>query len=235
MKIGICDDIIEYVNAIKTYVEYYFKLNNMKCEIFTYSCGEDLKNSNITFDILFIDVELPDINGIELAKSILSSEPETIVIVVTNYRKYLDAAMDLNVLRFVDKPITQNRINDVLIRAIDEIKNGTIVIKTKNNKISKIKKSDIIYVEVMRKTTTFYTTNGVIKSTEPISKFKELLNSPDFATPHNSFLVNLNYVLSYEREKVTIDYGTNPPVISIATRKQPLFRKQFIDFLGDKQ
>ncbi len=232
MKIGICDDISEYTDTIKVYVKHYFKMNNLSCEIHSYSNGIDLINSEQTFDILFLDIELPDTNGLDIAKKILSKDSNTIIVIVTNFRKYLDAAMDLNVLRFIDKPITQERINSVLSRAIEELNNGIITIHTKSNELKRIKKSDIVYVEVLRKTTTFYTTLGIFESNNTISKYKELLNSSYFAIPHNSYIVNLNFVLSYKRDKIEIDYK-NTPIISVATRKQPEFRQKFINFIGE--
>ncbi len=231
MKIGICDDILECLDEIKTYVEHYF--SNEICEIFTYSNGNNLLNSNIEFDILFLDIELQDTTGIEVAKQVLANNPATIIVIVTNYRKYLDDAMDMNVLRFVDKPATQERINEVLNRAVSELNSGTITVRSKSGKIVKNKKSDIVYIEVWKRTTTFYTVSGVVETTEPITKFKELLDSPQFAIPHNSYIVNLNYVLSYERDKVEVNFGDKPHIISIATRKQTMFRKKFIDFLGE--
>ncbi len=235
MKIGICDDILEYCNSIENYVKDYFKMSNAKYEVYKFTSGNDLLNSNMNFDILFLDIELNDINGIDIAEKVLESNPTTIIIVVTNYRKYLDAAMDINALRFIDKPITQERITASLKKAISEINNSSITVHSKTNEIIKIKKSDIVYVEVMRKTTTFYTKNGIVKCNEPITTFRNMLNSSYFAIPHNSYIVNLNYVLSYKRDKVLMDYGDIPHTISIATRKQPEFKQKFMSFIGESR
>ncbi len=235
MKIGICDDIFEYCSSIKSYVDYYFKMNNTKYEVYTFANGNDLINSNIIFDVLFLDIELEDINGIDVAERVLNCNPNTVIIIVTNYRKYLDAAMDLNALRFIDKPVTQDRITSALEKAVLEINNGSITIHTKTNEIKKIKKCDIIYVEVVRKTTTFYTKNGSIECNEPITKFRDILNSSYFAVPHNSYIVNLNYVLSYKRDKLQMDFGEVPHTISIATRKQPEFKQKFMSFIGENR
>ncbi len=235
MKIGICDDILEYCNSIENYVEDYFKMSNAKYEVYKFTSGNDLLNSNMNFDILFLDIELDDINGIKVAEKVLENNLNTIIIIVTNYRKYLDAAMDLNALRFIDKPVTQERVVASLEKAISEINNGSITIHTKTNEIKKIKKSDIVYVEVVRKTTTFYTKNGIFECNEPITTFRDILNSSYFAIPHNSYIVNLNYVLSYKRDKLQMDYGEVPHTISIATRKQPVFKQRFMSFIGESR
>lgn len=232
MQIAICDDNLECRNSVYTYIKYYSEINNLDTAIFAFEEGGSLLRSKTKFDILFLDIELGDVNGIAVAKQILKSSPNTIVIIITNYRKYLDAAMDVNVLRFIDKPITQERIIAALEKAIDEINHSHIVIHTKENTLKKIKKSGIIYVEVLRKTTTFYTTNGVIQCKEPISHFRELLNCTFFAVPHNSYIVNLNYISLFRRDSIELTSEFFPVVkISIAPRKQAKFRKQFMSFI----
>lgn len=235
MKIGICDDIVEYCNSIKSYAEYYFKMNSITYDIYTFSSGTELLNSSEMFDVVFLDIELNDINGLTVAEKLLAVNPNTIIIVVTNYRKYLDAAMDLNALRFIDKPITQERISSALQKAVSEINNGSITLHTKINEIKKIKKNDIIYVEVKRKTTTFYTKNGTIECNEPITKFKDKLNSSFFAIPHNSYIINLNYILAYKRTEIQVCYGHPPHAIPIAARKQPEFKQKFMSFIGESR
>lgn len=232
MQIAICDNNLECRNSVYTYVKYYSEINNLDTAIFVFEDGGSLLEEKTTFDILFLDIELGDVNGITVAERILKSSPNTIVIIITNYRKYLDAAMDVNVLRFIDKPITQERITSALEKAIDEINHSHILIHTKENTIKKLKKSDIIYVEVLRKTTTFYTTSGIVQCNEPISRFRELLNCTFFAVPHNSYIVNLNYVSLFKRDTIEITSSLFSVVkISVAPRKQAKFRKQFMSFI----
>lgn len=82
MKIGICDDILEYCNSIESYVEDYFNMSNAKYEVYKFISGNDFLNSNMNFDILFLDIELEYINGIEVAEKVLEISPNTIIIVV---------------------------------------------------------------------------------------------------------------------------------------------------------
>lgn len=89
MVIGICDDLEEYCNAIKCYSQNYFKIKQIEFELYVYSCGKALLNAEKRFDILFLDIELADSNGIDIAKQILDKAPGTIIVIVTNYRKYL--------------------------------------------------------------------------------------------------------------------------------------------------
>ena len=234
MVIGICDDLEEYCNAIKCYSQNYFKIKQIEFELYVYSCGKALLNAEKRFDILFLDIELEDSNGIDIAKQILDKAPGTIIVIVTNYRKYLDASMDMHALRFMDKPITQDRVDAVLDRAVAEINDGYITVITQANEFKKIKKADIIYAEVYRKNTTLHTKNEVIVSKKPISYFRERLNASYFAIPHNSFIVNLNFVRSCQRERIELDCGETVKTVYVASRKQPDFKKKFMSFIGEQ-
>lgn len=147
MLIGICDDEIIYRTAIKEFCYKYFLSNNYPCEIDEFSNGEELLKETKNYDILFIDIELGGINGIELTKEIQKKHKKTIIIIVTSYIKYLDDAMDVNVLRYIDKPITQERIFSALDKSINRINNNTIIVQTIDNQLVTLEKSEIIYVE----------------------------------------------------------------------------------------
>lgn len=147
MKIAICDDIIEYRLSVKTYVNEYFKIHNVDCKVTEFENGTDLLNSNDNFDILFLDIELGDSNGIEIAKGIQAKDKHTVILIVTSYHQYLDDAMDINVTRYIDKPINQNRIFSALDKALSVINESIITFTTKDNQIARLRSSDIIYIE----------------------------------------------------------------------------------------
>lgn len=234
MKIAICDDEKEYRKIIADYVNTYFndKSNDFKCSEF--DSGEALLSSNQNFDILFLDIELGDSNGIEIAKEIQKKYANTIILIVTSYRQYLDAAMDLKVTRYIDKPITRNRIFSALDKASSEINETVIVLHMKDNRIARIKQSDIVFAEAKLKGVTIYCNNEYYRIKETMKQLRSMLTSSCFAIPHNSYIVNLNYVKNFKRDEI---YLTDPYAsqrISIATRKQPDFKRKFLDFIGEE-
>lgn len=85
----------------------------------TFDSGEALLTANKHFDIIFLDIEMTSINGIETAKKINSKYHNTVFFIVTAYQKYLDDAMDLKVFRCIDKPINAQRIYLGLDKAIN--------------------------------------------------------------------------------------------------------------------
>lgn len=233
MKIAICDDIVEYRLSVKCYTEEYFKTHHINCEVDEYNSGHALANANIDYDIIFLDIELGDSNGIDIAKYIKSQFSNSLIIVITSYRQYLDEAMDLNVLRYIDKPITQNRIFSALDKAMSQIHETIITVHTKDNQIIRLKVSDIVYAEAKLKKVTIYTKNSSFIIRESLKSLKELLVASCFAIPHNSYILNLNFIRKFKRDEIKLAVPYENESISISTRKQAEFKRKFLDFIGE--
>ena len=145
MRIAICDDVTECRLSVKCYAEEYFKLHHTECSIDEFQTGTDLLKSDEIYDILFLDIELGDTNGIAVAKQIQQKHKNTVILVVTAYHQYLDDAMDIQVTRYIDKPATQNRIFSALDKAMSVINESVITLHIKDGKVVRLKNSDIIY------------------------------------------------------------------------------------------
>jgi two-component system LytT family response regulator len=154
MNIAICDDIEEYRNSINNYTNEYLSIHHIESTVDVFENGKLLLNSSTNYDILFLDIELGDTNGIDVAKEILKRNPNTIILIVTSYHQYLDDAMDINVTRYIDKPITKDRIFSSLDKSMSVINENIITLHMKDNKIVRIKLSDIVYVEAKLKRVT---------------------------------------------------------------------------------
>ncbi len=233
MKIAICDDMKEYRESLKEYTLSFFKIKQIPVEIFEFACGKDLIDSQADYDIVFLDMELQDTNGIEVAKSIQMRNTETVILVVTSYSEYLDDAMDIHVTRYIEKPILQSRIFSSLEKAIDEIGNSVITLHLKNNQVLRILPRDVVYIEAKIKKAVIYSKNGVYVSRDSLKTVAELFKDESFAIPHNSYIVNLNYVSSYKRDEINLMEPYSDVKISVATRKQADFRRKFFNFIGE--
>ena len=102
MRIAICDDEQNYRNLITKYIRFYFQEHLLDLEYDEFSSGEELLLSNKKFDIVFLDIEMNELNGIQTAKELNKRNKKTIIFIITAYQKYLDDAMDLNVFRYID-------------------------------------------------------------------------------------------------------------------------------------
>lgn len=233
MKIAICDDQSTHIDLLRPYVDEFFQIKEMDIEIFEFLSGESILKCEEAFDIIFLDIELGDTTGINVAKQLKLRNSNSVIIVVTSYTEYLDDAMDLHVTRFLKKPVTQNKVYLALERALREINEKMITFFTRDNQIIRVKSFDIIYVEAKLKYVTVYTTNNTYYIKEPLKKIKASLSSSDFAIPHNSFIVNMNYISKFKREQIILSMNGKEVYIQVSNRKQPDFKRRFMVFIGE--
>ncbi len=230
MKIAICDDEKIYIEKIKSIVESFFSSKNIDCSIECFSCGEDLVAFDDVFDIVFLDIEMKSLNGIETARYLNNKSNHTKIFIFTSHNQYLDAAMDLNVFRYIDKNSNTERIVAGIQKALENLQLCDIVITTKDNENIIVSKNDIIYVEVKYKKVYVQTVKDKYVTRQKMEYFKERLETGYFAVPHNSFIVNMNHIKNFKRESLLLTGGHS---ISVASRKQASFKKQFMAFIGE--
>lgn len=230
MNILICDDEENYVNNIKEYVSIFMKQHGFDESIDTFSSGEDAIESSKSnsYDIAFLDVEIGNVKGTEIAALLKEKNKHVIIFIITAYDKYLDEAMDLNVLRFLTKPINVKRLNSGLEKAITLIDNSIVdVYLKKNTSIIKVPTNNIIYIEIVDRTTKIVTDKEVYISSSNIKYWKEKLKASFFYNVHTSFIINMKFITKYRRDLVELNYKYEIPV---AYRKRTEFRNYFLNY-----
>lgn len=230
MNIAVCDDEQDYRRFIMEHIKFYFNDKYIDFECSEYDSGESLLSSHKDFDIVFLDIEMNEMNGIQVTKEINKRSNKTIVFIVTAYHQYLDEAMDLNVFRYIDKPINSKRLYNGLDKAIEYIDNNEIKFRTRDEGIITIDKNDIVSVEVANKKVYVTTIGQKYLVREKMDYFKDNLTATYFVIPHNSYIVNLNYVINFKRNSLLMKSNE---IISIAPKKQTEIKKKFMRFIGE--
>lgn len=227
MKIAICDDELEYINDVKKHLNQYSYEHGITFEIFDYCTSDEILNDKNNFDIAILDIEMDGKNGIDIGRELQTFNPDVVLIYVTAYNHYLDDALDLGITRFFDKPIDSKRFYKGLERAISKVDNTEIkfYLRDENKGIETIKCKDIIFVEITGRKTKIITKDNEYMSRDSIKIWKERLNSSYFESPHNSYIINTNYITYFCREYVILNEKYNIP---IAYSKRSEFKRKFM-------
>ncbi len=214
MNIAICDDEEKYIKDIKACLVEYEKNNNIEFNIFEFTSGRELVDFDMSFDIAFLDIEIGDVDGIEIGRTLKAKNENIVLICVTAYNHYLDDALDIGIVRFFDKPINHDRFMKGIKKAVSIVDDAEIDIKLKDEdkNINIVRCRDIIYVEITGRSTTVHTTKGNFKSSDSIKNWEERLNKSYFISPHKSFLINSNYITFYSREYIVLAKKFQIPV-----------------------
>ena len=175
-----------------------------------------------SFDILFLEIELPDISGIEVKNKI--SRTNTALCFVSNHKEMMEHAFGKNVFGFLYKPISINKLKKVLGEMIG------------NNKClvdrfgKKIRMSSILYIEAMGQYSTICCENNEIHfSGQPISEHEMNLKRMGFLRCHRKFVVNLSKVTQVQEHQVVIE-GVYLP---ISRRRVCSFKKEYSLYLKE--
>lgn len=232
MKIAICDDEQIYIDNIVEHLDIFSAENNIDFEKSIFTSSANILASDIRFDIAVLDVEMDNINGIRLGEELRKKNPHIILIYVTAHRKYLDDALNLNAVRFFEKPLDPQRFYRGLHDAIQRIDNTSITFYLKDREVTeRISVQDIIFVEIEKRKTKVVTRDKEYHSDYHISFWQDKLTSTIFISPHKSYIINFNYVTAYERNYVILDERYK---VNIARNKQADFYQKFMRFVEGK-
>lgn len=229
MRIAVCDDERTCAETIKAQILSFSDKNHADLEISMFTSAEDMLNSNTKFDIAVLDVEMNGKNGIELGEALRKINPHIALMYVTAYRKYLDDALNLSAVRFFEKPVDPQRFYRGLSDTIRRIDDSTIHFFLKDGKAAeRIHAQDIVYIEIENRRTKVVTENKVYHSSAPLSFWREKLKNSVFVSPHKSFIINLNYVTSYKRDCVVLNYKYT---VAVSRKNRTEFYKIFMRFM----
>lgn len=183
-------------------------------------------------DLVFLDINMPDINGLEIAGQI---REKTMVIFTTAYKDYAIDAFDLNALDYLLKPFDQDRFYHAVCKA-DQLKvanelnlqntpkdkewDKSIVIKAEYKNIQ-VKLSDILYIEALDNYVKIHTSGHTYLTLQNLKSISDLLDRNRFIRVHRSYIVSLPKVEQYSRNKIHI----NGDVIPVGRTFLPEFRK----------
>lgn len=237
MIIAICDDSKQIVDTINKYISDYLSKTDLQYEICKFYSGESLIDSSINPDIVFLDVEMEGISGISTAQQLKRKNRKVLIILVTAFSEYLDNAFDLNLCRFVTKPLKRTRIIECLETALRKYKKRGISLKLRyNNEIISVDSSDIIYIGIEDRKVYIHTYDKDIRAQESFSYYLDLLKDYNFVQSHQSYMVNLLYVKSCSLSSVKLVYKNEEQVFNhtvyMSKRKYGTFNKAFKEYLG---
>lgn len=218
MKFVICDDESIYLKKIEKLIINYFKHYQHEVpKIFKFTNGQELKGSlkENCYDFAYIDIELLDMNGLDLAKEIMDSNSKTLVTFITSHNQYVSNAFTLQAFQYINKPIDVELFEKELKRAINIYKhfNITIPIKTKEKYVY-CNPKEIIYVESYYRKVNVMTVENTapIRTTNSLKSLMELLNDYNFIQTHQSYYVNMFYIKEIGKNHVIMRNGVSIPI-----------------------
>ena len=212
MRIAICDDEELFRKEFKSVLDK--QLADLDYDIDTFPDGNLLFDSFCAcpYDLVFLDIEMPEVDGITLAKKLRNRSESVFIVFLTAHIEYALEGYEVNALRYLTKPVDPGKLKEVLTYVRDtKSKNRQILIKEDGGDVM-IDINSIIYMESMDKNVRIVTSNGEHITRYNISDYEEQLKNSGFFRIHRGYLISLARVKKIAKSDVIMDNGELLPV-----------------------
>lgn len=215
IKVAFCDDEAKILEDLSQRVINEFKSN--KCEIDLYTTVnsmellEHLKAS--TIDILFLDIDMPRLSGMDIAETLLNSEINTLLVFVTGQDALVYKSFKYHPFGFIRKTYFDEEISSVVKGLIEELRKNADTFSFKaNDSVNRVKIKDILYFESESNYLNLHTKDFVYKFRSTLSAMENELSVKGFIRTHKGFLVNQEHIFSVKTDTVVLDNNDILPI-----------------------
>ncbi len=215
MKIVICDDELAVREQVRNYIRQYDD-DLFNAQIFEYESGEELvrkTDDGSNANIVFLDIEMNKIDGIDTAKLIRIQDKDCIIIFISSHTERVFDTFDCETFNFITKPFTQERFNDVLEKALEKhrLNKGYFIISWKNENI-KMPVNKIKFFESYKKHIIFHTYDGEFEMVATLGETLKQLSVYGFFQTHQGYVVNMNLIKRFDGLDIILVDGTKVPM-----------------------
>ncbi len=223
MNIAVVDD----EEAIREQIGEFIKKRNPDFNISGFATGEGLLAAGKDFDIIFLDIQMEGMNGIETARGLREKQADTVLVFVTGIKDYVFDAFDLYAFQYLLKPIDEDKFAEVLARAVREAakkkERRVLFIKSRNLTLDQ---SEILYIESRAKKVEIHIT-GAAQAIEIYAAMDELEAQlgDEFYRCHRAYIVNMDCITEYDGESITL---TNGDRVYLTKKKYGEFVKAYM-------
>lgn len=229
ISIAIVEDDKTASETIKGFIERYGQENSLQFRITQYPDAVSLLDRySAEHDIIFMDIQMPYLNGMDAAHRLRVLDQKVILIFTTSLMQYAVEGYEVDALFYLVKPINYYEFAMKLAKAVKKvpfISAADLIINTKSGDI-RLSQEDIRFVEISGHWVVYHTLGGDYSQYSSLSKVEEQLSREEFARCNSCYLVNLQYVQRISGVLCVLDNGTELKI------SQPK-RKAFLQTLED--
>ena len=214
MNIIICDDDIECVDRINHLLQAYIEKENIN--VYTYLSGEEFMaetDKEVKPDIAFLDIEMLEVSGLDIATYLKKMDENIIVFFVTSHMNYVSDTFRLGAFQFLVKPVDEKEFRYDFERAVKQYKNMHKLYNIRwRDKNIYVEYGDILYIESYNRHLYVQTERQKYECVGMLKKEEKLFAAYGFFKCHQSYLVNLNKIREIEKNQIELVNGEKIPV-----------------------
>ena len=231
IRIAVVDDEENEIEIISAIIKNFFKIESIEYSINTFTSGEDLLDEKDRFDLIFLDIQMNGIDGIETAKQIRNADKRASLIYISNYTEKMADSFTVHPFAFLEKPVDKDKIEHHLsdfIKYCDKLDQFNKISFTSKSGVVVVDVRDILYFEYEgNRKVTLKLTDSTYSIIDSMSELENKLSQYDFILPHKSFLVNKAKIRSFYFSLIM----TNGDEIPIAKNRHRQIKEEMTDYL----
>lgn len=229
VRIAICDDEREEIALLKKEISDLFTDDNIP-DIDVFMSGKELlenvSEKECGYDLIFFDVLMPEMTGIESAGHLHSFCPDTNFVFVTNSRNYAVEAFELRALNYIIKPITAEQIKETFDRYDSRLLKPYIEVKSRQGLV-KVNLESVLFVESSHNHTVITTAGGQLRINAPLREIETKLDER-FVGLSRGMIVNMQFISEMKKDSCVLEDGRT---VLLSRTKRNDIRSQYHNFV----
>ena len=221
IHIAICDDEKHMSDQIRAMASDFFRKKNREIQLRTFSSGEELLSYDGQIDILFLDIQMKGMDGIETARKLRDSKFRGFLIFITVLKEMVFQSFEVQAYDYLVKPVEEKQFEKTMERLYTSMQNASedslLVQKGYEGRI--IREEEIVFCEIIdRKIYLNLASGEVVDYYERIENLETKLGSHFFRC-HRSYLINLKHLKGYNNGTACMDNGKEVPVSRLRSKE----------------
>lgn len=220
MRIAYCEDEPAQAALVRAMILQWAESRRITAEVILYESAEEFlfKNEVFAYDIVFLDIAMRQMNGVELARAIRQKDKNLPIAFLTADRTFAIEGYEVHAVRYLLKPVTAEKLGSLLDELLEtaeaDAQDTDCIMVGEKGAVRKISESSICYIEVLGHYTQLHLQDSsAVRVKESLASVAAMLHQKElFVKCHRSFVVNLRYVEKISRAACALSDGTVLPV-----------------------
>ncbi|MDE7224156.1 MAG: LytTR family DNA-binding domain-containing protein [Acetatifactor sp.] len=233
-NIGICDDEQAFATELEEMIRQYARETGTELRTILFHNGRELIDSDkIELDLIFLDIQMDIMSGLEAAKRIRAKDEKVSIIFLTSLTKYALAGYEYQAVNYIIKPIKYMRLKRELDRWLEKYRreDRRSILVTNEDGHHRVELSTLYYLETYNRNVKLHTNDGEIISYKKMKELEAELENAHFIRCHSGYLVNPFFVKRVDKLEITLTDGESIP---ISQPRRKLVMEKLADYWGDR-
>ena len=217
MKIAICDDEWIQLQATKAQLEEAYKSLDLRIDVFQDGRQLIASTEKICYDLIILDIEMPGIDGLSVARKLRELKQETALVFLTSHLEYALKGYEVNALRYLTKPIKKEQLTEIINHLIEKNSEARRILLKAEDEMVMVSVRDILYMEACNQDIRIVTGDREYLRRYNIRDYEEQLNPYFFVRCHRSYLVNLSHIARIAGRDIVVD---NQDIIPLSRTRE---------------